>query len=175
MTRHRRNQFDRPVAAGFSLVELMIAMTLLALVSVVGLQIMQLSETSFTQGRTQLNIQQKNQAISAFIKDDFKNETLGETSTPIIYRHKTAMPKGQQMMLQRSRQPRNRISFSRKCIHQFSPTNGWAWDSTEYENLMMPNCASQVWHLNRLIRFIFRFAVKKTSDEFHHNKRAVGQ
>jgi hypothetical protein len=41
----------------------MIAMTLLALVSVVGLQIMQLSETSFTQGRTQLNIQQKNQAI----------------------------------------------------------------------------------------------------------------
>ena len=59
MTRHRRNQFDRPVAAGFSLVELMIAMTLLALVSVVGLQIMQLSETNFTQGRTQLNIQQK--------------------------------------------------------------------------------------------------------------------
>jgi prepilin-type N-terminal cleavage/methylation domain-containing protein len=86
VTRHRRNQFDRPVATGFSLVELMIAMTLLALVSVVGLQIMQLSETSFTQGRTQLNIQQKNQAISAFIKDDFKNETLGETSTPIIYR-----------------------------------------------------------------------------------------
>lgn len=78
MTRHRRNQFDRPVAAGFSLVELMIAMTLLALASVVGLQIMQLSETSFTQGRTQLNIQQKNQAISAFIKDDFKNETLGD-------------------------------------------------------------------------------------------------
>gem|GEM_PF-1822962 len=56
----------------------MIAMTLLALASVVGLQIMQLSETSFTQGRTQLNIQQKNQAISAFIKDDFKNETLGD-------------------------------------------------------------------------------------------------
>ena len=42
---------------------------------------------------------------------------------------------------------------------------------TEYENLMMPNCASQVWHLNRLIRFIrqcltaLRFAVKKTSGQ----------
>lgn len=56
----------------------MIAMTLLALASVVGLQIIQLSETSFKQGRIQLNIQQKNQAISAFIKDDFKNETLGD-------------------------------------------------------------------------------------------------
>ena len=59
LTGQQRNQFDRPVAAGFSFVELMIAMTLLALVKVVGLQIMQLSETSFTQGRTQLNIQQK--------------------------------------------------------------------------------------------------------------------
>jgi prepilin-type N-terminal cleavage/methylation domain-containing protein len=44
---------------GLSLVELMIAMTLLALISVAGLKIMQLSESSFSQGRTQLNIQQK--------------------------------------------------------------------------------------------------------------------
>ncbi|XDZ67505.1 hypothetical protein AB8878_08360 [Alphaproteobacteria bacterium LSUCC0226] len=56
---------------------------------------------------------------------------------------------------------------------------------TECENLMMPNCASQVWHLNRLIRFIrqcltaLRFAVKKNVwsnplDEFHYNNFSYG-
>ncbi|MDA9132475.1 hypothetical protein N9K58_04345 [Alphaproteobacteria bacterium] len=63
---------------GLSIVELMIAMTLLALISVAGLKIMQLSESSFSQGRMQLNIQQKNQAITAFINDDFKNLVMGQ-------------------------------------------------------------------------------------------------
>ena len=58
---------------GLSLVELMMAMTLLALISMASLKIMQLSESSFSEGRTQLSIQQKNQAITAFINDDFKN------------------------------------------------------------------------------------------------------
>ena len=76
---------------GLSLVELMIAMTLLALISVAGLKIMQLSESSFSQGRTQLNIQQKNQAITAFINDDFKNQALANTERPVTYDN-AAMP-----------------------------------------------------------------------------------
>lgn len=63
---------------GLSLVELMMAMTLLALISMASLKIMQLSESSFSEGRTQLSIQQKNQAITAFINDDFKNQLLAE-------------------------------------------------------------------------------------------------
>ena len=179
LTGQQRNQFDRPVAAGFSFVELMIAMTLLALVKVVGLQIMQLSETSFTQGRTQLNIQQKNRAISAFIKDDFKNETLGETSTPIIYRN-TAMPGDLQGDYQLNLAtifgkvgglaalPRRQMDGHGIAGQRPGKSSGRAARLiAEYENLMMPNCASQVWHLNRLIRFIrqcltaLRFAVKK--------------
>lgn len=76
---------------GLSIVELMIAMTLLALISVAGLKIMQLSESSFSQGRTQLNIQQKNQAITAFINDDFKNQALANTERPVTYDN-AAMP-----------------------------------------------------------------------------------
>ena len=63
---------------GLSLVELMMAMTLLALISMASLKIMQLSESSFSEGRTQLSIEQKNQAITAFINDDFKNQLLAE-------------------------------------------------------------------------------------------------
>ena len=54
------------------------AVTLLALISMAGLKLMQLSDSSFSEGRTQLTIQQKNQAINACIKDDFKNQLLAE-------------------------------------------------------------------------------------------------
>ena len=91
MARQHDKQFDRHLTAGFFLADLMTAMTLLALVSIVGLRVMQLSETTFTEGRIQPNIQQKNQAIRTFIKHAFKNKTLSETRTPIIYRN-TAMP-----------------------------------------------------------------------------------
>ena len=74
-----------------SLVELLKAMTLLALVSMAGLKIMQLSESSFSKGRTQLSIQQKNQAITAFINDDFKNQLLAEQTTVATY-ETMAMP-----------------------------------------------------------------------------------
>ena len=70
---------------GLSLVELMMAMTLLALISMASLKIMQLSESSFSEGRTQLSIQQKNQAITAFINDDFKNQLLAEQTTVATY------------------------------------------------------------------------------------------
>ena len=76
---------------GLSLVKLLMAMTLLALISVAGLKIMQLSESSFSEGRTQLTIQQKNQAITAFIKDDFKNQLLAEQTTIAAYEN-MAMP-----------------------------------------------------------------------------------
>ena len=76
---------------GLSLVELLMAMTLLALISMAGLKIMQLSESSFSEGRTQLTIQQKNQAITAFINDDFKNQLLAEQTTVATY-EKMAMP-----------------------------------------------------------------------------------
>ena len=70
---------------GLSLVELLMAMTLLALISMASLKIMQLSESSFSEGRTQLSIQQKNQAITAFINDDFKNQLLAEQTTVATY------------------------------------------------------------------------------------------
>ena len=59
VARQHDKQFDRHLTAGFFLVDLMTAMTLLALVSIVGLRVMQLSETTFTEGRIQLSIQQK--------------------------------------------------------------------------------------------------------------------
>ena len=71
---------------GLSLVKLLMAMTLLALISMAGLKIMQLSESSFSEGRTQLSIQQKNQAITAFMNDDFKNQLLAEQTTVATYR-----------------------------------------------------------------------------------------
>ena len=70
---------------GLSLVELMMAMTLLALISMASLKIMQLSESSFSEGRTQLTIQQKNQAITGFINDDSKNQLLAEQTTVATY------------------------------------------------------------------------------------------
>ena len=74
-----------------SLVELLKAMTLLALVGMAVLKIMQLSESSFSKGRTQLSIQQKNQTITAFINDDFKNQLLAEQTTVATY-ETMAMP-----------------------------------------------------------------------------------
>jgi hypothetical protein len=67
------------------------AMTLLALISMAGLKIMQLSESSFSEGRTQLTIQQQNQAIIAFINDDFKNQLLAKQTTVATYKN-MAMP-----------------------------------------------------------------------------------
>ena len=61
-------------------------MTLLALVGMAVLKIMQLSESSFSKGRTQLSIQQKNQTITAFINDDFKNQLLAEQTTVATYK-----------------------------------------------------------------------------------------
>ena len=55
------------------------------------LKIMQLSESSFSEGRTQLSIEQKNQAITAFINDDFKNQLLAEQTTAATYEN-MAMP-----------------------------------------------------------------------------------
>ena len=62
-------------------------MTLLALISMAGLKIMQLNESSFSEGRTQLMIQQKNQAITPFIKDDFKNQLLAEQTTIATFKN----------------------------------------------------------------------------------------
>lgn len=76
---------------GLSLVELLMAMTLLALISMAGLKIMQLSDSSFSEGQTQLTIQQKNQVITASINDDFKSQLLAEQTTIATYEN-MAMP-----------------------------------------------------------------------------------
>jgi len=72
-------------AAGLSIVELMIALTLLALVSIAGLQVLQFSQSSFSEGRAVLSTQQKNQAIAAYINQDFRNGKLPENNQPIDY------------------------------------------------------------------------------------------
>ena len=63
----------------------MIALTLLALVSIAGLQVMQLSQQSFSEGRSALGSQQKNQAIAAFINQDFKSKILVNSPEAITY------------------------------------------------------------------------------------------
>ena len=72
-------------AAGLSIVELMIALTLLALVSIAGLQVLQFSQSSFSEGRAVLSAQQKNQAIAAYINQDFRNGKLPENNQPVDY------------------------------------------------------------------------------------------
>jgi hypothetical protein len=64
---------------------LMVALTLLAIVSIAGLQIMQMSQSSFSAGRSSLATQQKNQAITAFINQDFGAGMLPETAAPQPY------------------------------------------------------------------------------------------
>jgi hypothetical protein len=66
---------------GLSLFKLLMAMTLLALLSMASLKIMQLGESGFSGGRIQLTIQQKNHAVTTFINDDFNNQLLVEQTT----------------------------------------------------------------------------------------------
>ncbi len=77
--------------AGISIIKLLVALLLLAMVSVAGLKIMQTSKSSFTEGQQALTNQQKSQAIAAFIKEDFNNNQLAETELPVTYTN-TAMP-----------------------------------------------------------------------------------
>ena len=82
---HRMGYINRTVnrrLAGLSIVELMVALTLLAIVSIAGLQIMQMSQSSFFAGRSSLATQQKNQAIASFINRDFGAGILPKTGSP---------------------------------------------------------------------------------------------
>jgi Tfp pilus assembly protein PilW len=60
--KHRMGYINRTVnrrLAGLSIVELMVALTLLAIVSIAGLQIMQMSQSSYSAGRSSFATQQK--------------------------------------------------------------------------------------------------------------------
>jgi prepilin-type N-terminal cleavage/methylation domain-containing protein len=54
-----------------SLVELLVALTILALLSTAGLKMFQSTQTSFVDGRTSLVKAKRNEAIAAFIYNDF--------------------------------------------------------------------------------------------------------
>ena len=54
-----------------SLVELLVALTILALLSTAGLKMFQATQKSFVDGRTSLAKAKRNEAIAAFIYGDF--------------------------------------------------------------------------------------------------------
>jgi len=80
----------RPKPA-LSLVELLLALTVLALISTAGMQIFQSTQQSFVEGRTSLVKTKRNEAIAAFIYGDFINDTLPSSDEARLYIN-NAMP-----------------------------------------------------------------------------------
>jgi len=71
--------------SGISLVELMIAVTLLSLISVAALQFVRTSESTMIGEQVLLNQQQRSEAISSHIYKKFICRTLAETATEQTY------------------------------------------------------------------------------------------
>ena len=65
-----------------SLIELLVALTILALLSTAGLKMFQSTQTSFVDGRTSLVKAKRNEAIAAFIYNDFVDKALPPTTAP---------------------------------------------------------------------------------------------
>ena len=68
-----------------SLVELLVALIILALLSTAGLKMFQSIQTSFVDGRTSLVKAERNEAIAAFIDHDFVDKALPPTTVPRLY------------------------------------------------------------------------------------------
>ena len=68
-----------------SLIELLVALTILALLSTAGLKMFQSTQTSFVDGRTSLVEAKRNEAIAAFIYHDFADKALPPTTAPRLY------------------------------------------------------------------------------------------
>ena len=68
-----------------SLIELLVALTILALLSTAGLKMFQSTQTSFVDGRTSLVKAKRNEAIAAFIYNDFVDKALPPTTAPRLY------------------------------------------------------------------------------------------
>jgi type II secretory pathway pseudopilin PulG len=68
-----------------SLVELLVALTILALLSTAGPKMSQSTQTSFVDGRTSLAKAKRNEAVAAFIFNDFVDKALPPTTAPRVY------------------------------------------------------------------------------------------
>lgn len=84
------NQILQPKPA-LSLVELLVALTVLALLSTAGLKMFQSTQDSFVEGRTSLAKAKRNEAIAAFIYGDFISRALPMSDEPRLYTN-GAMP-----------------------------------------------------------------------------------
>ena len=84
------NQIFQPKPA-LSLVELLVALTILALLSTAGLKMFQSTQESFVDGRTSLAKAKRNEAIAAFIYGDFISNALAMSDEPQLYTN-GAMP-----------------------------------------------------------------------------------
>ena len=71
--------------AALSLIELLVALTILALLSTAGLKMFQSTQTSFVDGRTSLVKAKRNEAIAAFIYNDFVDKALPPSTAPRQY------------------------------------------------------------------------------------------
>ena len=73
------------VAAGMSLVELLVSVTLLAMVSIAAIQLLDMTETTLLGEQSNMSAQRKSEAVAAFVYKDFIDGTLSESSTPRSY------------------------------------------------------------------------------------------
>lgn len=74
---------------GFSTIELLVALSLFAVVSVAAIQFVSQNKISLLEGRNELTTQQKNAAIAAFIYDDFRRDQLSDTLQSPVYINST--------------------------------------------------------------------------------------
>ena len=68
-----------------SLVELLVALTILALLSTAGLKMFQSTKTSFVDGRTSLVKTKRNEVIAAFIYNNFVDKALPPKTAPRLH------------------------------------------------------------------------------------------
>ncbi|MGB1864049.1 MAG: PulJ/GspJ family protein [Candidatus Puniceispirillum sp.] len=79
------------VRSGFSTIELLVALSLFAVVSVAAIQFVSENERSLLEGRNDLTAQQKNAAIASYIYDDFRKDNLADGLQSPVYRN-SSMP-----------------------------------------------------------------------------------
>ena len=68
-----------------SLIELLVVLNILAILSAAGLKMFQSTQTSFVDGRTSLVNAKRNEAIAAFIFNDFVDKALPPTTAPRLF------------------------------------------------------------------------------------------
>jgi hypothetical protein len=85
----RTNLGFENVRLGFSTIELLVALSLFAVVSVAAIQFVTQNETSLLKGRNELTAQQRNAAIASFIYNDFRRDLLSDSAQAPVYRNST--------------------------------------------------------------------------------------